>query len=131
MDPEARRHTWDLILARKRKTTILLCTHHMDEADVLSDHVAILSHGMLQCEGSPLQLKTRWGGAYVLSVRMLGHESALDQLVSTVLTGSVTSAHNVSTILAGCVFSMSAPIFFGLSRQHAVATRVAPPCEHL
>ena len=39
MDPEARRRTWDLLLDRKRTATVLLTTHYMDEADVLSDQV--------------------------------------------------------------------------------------------
>ena len=35
MDPEARRHMWDLLQEIKKERTILLTTHFMEEADVL------------------------------------------------------------------------------------------------
>ena len=41
--------------------TILLSTHHMDEADVLSDRIAILSEGKLVSLGSSVFLKNRYG----------------------------------------------------------------------
>jgi hypothetical protein len=40
----------------------------MEEADVLADRVAIMKKGGLQCVGSPLQLKTRFGGGFRLGV---------------------------------------------------------------
>uniref|UniRef100_A0A672YJV7 ABC transporter domain-containing protein n=1 Tax=Sphaeramia orbicularis TaxID=375764 RepID=A0A672YJV7_9TELE len=53
VDPYARRAIWDLILKYKQGRTILLSTHHMDEADLLGDRIAIISHGKLKCCGSP------------------------------------------------------------------------------
>ncbi|KAI4880963.1 hypothetical protein NFI96_013715 [Prochilodus magdalenae] len=44
VDPYARRAIWDLILKYKQGRTILLSTHHMDEADLLGDRIAIISH---------------------------------------------------------------------------------------
>lgn len=61
MDPYARRAIWDLILKYKPGRTILLSTHHMDEADLLGDRIAIISHGKLKCCGSPLFLKGAYG----------------------------------------------------------------------
>ena len=46
--------------------TILLSTHHMDEADILGDRIAIISHGQLRCCGSPLYLKSTFGEGYHL-----------------------------------------------------------------
>ncbi|XP_077555605.1 uncharacterized protein LOC144169991 isoform X2 [Haemaphysalis longicornis] len=68
VDPMARRNIWDLILKHKHDRTILLTTHHMDEADVLSDKVAIIHRGKLLCEGSPLLLKSKFGFGYQLSL---------------------------------------------------------------
>ncbi|XP_075745344.1 uncharacterized protein LOC119178525 [Rhipicephalus microplus] len=68
VDPMARRNIWDLILKHKHDRTILLTTHHMDEADVLSDKVAIIHKGKLLCEGSPLLLKSKFGFGYKLSL---------------------------------------------------------------
>lgn len=43
---------------------MLLSTHHMDEADVLGDRIAIISQGKLQCCGSSLFLKGHYGNGY-------------------------------------------------------------------
>ncbi|XP_073077021.1 ATP-binding cassette sub-family A member 2 isoform X2 [Manis javanica] len=68
VDPYARRAIWDLILKYKPGRTILLSTHHMDEADLLGDRIAIISHGKLQCCGSPLFLKGAYGDGYRLTL---------------------------------------------------------------
>ncbi|XP_075690662.1 ATP-binding cassette sub-family A member 2 [Rhinoderma darwinii] len=68
VDPYARRAIWDLILKYKQGHTILLSTHHMDEADLLGDRIAIISHGKLKCCGSPLFLKSTYGDGYKLTV---------------------------------------------------------------
>ncbi|KAM6914527.1 phospholipid-transporting ATPase ABCA3 [Lycodopsis pacificus] len=64
MDPSARRATWDLLQGEKRGRTILLTTHFMDEADLLGDRIAIMAGGELQCSGSPLFLKSKYGAGY-------------------------------------------------------------------
>ena len=43
VDPYARRGIWDLLLKLKEGRTIVLSTHHMDEADLLGDRIAIIS----------------------------------------------------------------------------------------
>ncbi|KAG8188932.1 hypothetical protein JTE90_014984 [Oedothorax gibbosus] len=68
VDPVARRAIWDIILAHKTGRTILFTTHHLDEADILSDRVAILHRGRVLCCGSPLELKSRFGSGYRLSL---------------------------------------------------------------
>uniref|UniRef100_A0A8C6A8Z5 ATP-binding cassette sub-family A member 3-like n=1 Tax=Marmota marmota marmota TaxID=9994 RepID=A0A8C6A8Z5_MARMA len=57
MDPVSRRATWNLIQQHKEDRTILLTTHHMDEADILGDRIAIMVLGTLQCCGSSVFLK--------------------------------------------------------------------------
>ena len=68
VDPFARRGIWDLLLKYKSKRTIILSTHHMDEADVLGNRIAIISQGELKCVGSPIWLRTQFGGGYYLSI---------------------------------------------------------------
>lgn len=47
--------------------TILLSTHHMDEADFLGDRIAIISNGQLKCCGSSIFLKNMVGDGYHLT----------------------------------------------------------------
>ncbi|KAG1669733.1 ATP-binding cassette sub-family A member 1 [Nymphon striatum] len=68
VDPVARRSIWDLILKYKQGRTILLTTHYMDEADILSDRVAIMHQGSLLCCGISMNLKSKYGSGYLLSV---------------------------------------------------------------
>lgn len=56
--------------------TVIMSTHHMDEADLLSDRVAIISQGRLYCCGSPIFLKNCFGaGFYLTLVRQMKHEA--------------------------------------------------------
>ena len=48
LDPQARRHLWDLVRRiRDRGTTVFLTTHYMEEAEILCDRVAIMDHGKI------------------------------------------------------------------------------------
>lgn len=63
--------SWNIPLSRivlPSGRTIILSTHHMDEADILGDRIAIISHGKLCCVGSSLFLKTQLGTGYYLTM---------------------------------------------------------------
>ncbi|XP_067952133.1 phospholipid-transporting ATPase ABCA3-like [Watersipora subatra] len=64
MDPSARRHMWDVLQAQRAGRTMILSTHFMDEADHLGDRIAILADGVVQCCGSSLFLKKKYGAGY-------------------------------------------------------------------
>uniref|UniRef100_A0A3Q2YCZ2 ATP binding cassette subfamily A member 1 n=1 Tax=Hippocampus comes TaxID=109280 RepID=A0A3Q2YCZ2_HIPCM len=69
VDPYARRGIWDLLACGAPSgRTIILSTHHMDEADILGDRIAIISHGKLCCVGSSLYLKNQLGTGYYLTL---------------------------------------------------------------
>jgi ABC-2 type transport system ATP-binding protein len=73
MDPQARHATWDLIAElRGSGVSVILTTHFMDEAERLSDQVAIIDHGRLVAGGTPAEL---CGGAGQLRFRA---DSGLD-----------------------------------------------------
>jgi ABC-type multidrug transport system ATPase subunit len=62
IDPYNRRLIWTII--RKMKEAgkcIILTTHFLQEADVLSDRIAIMTSGRLQANGTPEFLKTQIG----------------------------------------------------------------------
>uniref|UniRef100_A0A8C4JVZ9 ATP binding cassette subfamily A member 4 n=1 Tax=Dromaius novaehollandiae TaxID=8790 RepID=A0A8C4JVZ9_DRONO len=68
VDPYSRRSIWDLLLKYRSGRTIILSTHHMDEADILGDRVAIISQGKLFCSGSPVFLKNCFGSGFYLTL---------------------------------------------------------------
>jgi len=57
LDPQARRNLWDLLRQISAEgRTVVLTTHHMDEAETLCDRVAIMDHGVILEEGPPAAL---------------------------------------------------------------------------
>ncbi|XP_006867848.1 PREDICTED: ATP-binding cassette sub-family A member 12 [Chrysochloris asiatica] len=68
VDPCSRRSIWDVISKNKTARTIILSTHHLDEAEVLSDRIAFLEQGGLRCCGSPFYLKETFGDGYHLTL---------------------------------------------------------------
>ncbi len=57
LDPHARRTTWDLLRElRADGVTVVLTTHHMDEAEKLADEIHIIDHGRLVTSGTPDEL---------------------------------------------------------------------------
>ena len=68
LDPYNRRSLWELIRRFKEGRSIILTTHFMEEADALSDRIAIMNHGEIKCCGSPLYLKNKFGSGYRLTL---------------------------------------------------------------
>mmetsp|Transcript_24372 Transcript_24372/g.21540 ORF Transcript_24372/g.21540 Transcript_24372/m.21540 type:complete len:1036 (+) Transcript_24372:413-3520(+) len=68
MDTSARRHLWEMLKTYKHGKVVLLTTHYMDEADQLGDRIAIMGDGKLQCLGSPMFLKSKFGVGYSLTI---------------------------------------------------------------
>jgi ABC-2 type transport system ATP-binding protein len=57
LDPHIRRHLWDIIKDLKQQgTSVLLTTHHLDEAEVLSDRICLLHAGRVQLIDTPQSL---------------------------------------------------------------------------
>ena len=77
LDPQARRQVWEIVDAfRGRGGTVLLTTHYMDEAEVLSDRVAIVDSGRIIACGPPRELVSSLGAGHVIGVAQAqaGHE---------------------------------------------------------
>jgi len=66
LDPKSRRLIWDLIHREKKNKLVLLTTHSMEEAEKLSDKIAIMAFGEVKVVGNSLTLKNRFGGGYNL-----------------------------------------------------------------
>jgi len=69
LDPQARRHLWDLVDRLKQAgRTIILTTHYMEEAERLCDRVAIMDHGRVIALGTPQQLIATVGGEDIVEL---------------------------------------------------------------
>ena len=71
LDPVSRVAVWEMLdnLRKKRRLTMLLTTHYMEEADKLCDRIAIVDHGKLVALGTPVELKQSVAGANVVEVQ--------------------------------------------------------------
>lgn len=61
LDVLARSELWDAIRALKGKTTVVLTTHYMEEAEALSDRIGVMKDGKLLAQGTAEELKQRTG----------------------------------------------------------------------
>ena len=61
LDVLARSNLWDMIRTLKGKMTVILTTHYLEEAEALSDRVAIMKSGWLLLTGTPAEIKRRAG----------------------------------------------------------------------
>ena len=70
LDPNARRAIWDVIRGLKAKgKTIILTTHYLDEAQQLSDRVAIMDHGKIVAMGTSDEIIEQHGSGERLEIR--------------------------------------------------------------
>jgi len=68
LDPATAMNIREFIAGLKGDKTILLCTHYMDEADLLCDRVAILNQGQILDMGTPHELKSKIHGDIILNI---------------------------------------------------------------
>jgi ABC-2 type transport system ATP-binding protein len=97
LDPQSRMAMWTAVEGlRKEGISVLLTTHYMEEADQLSDRVAIIDHGRVLALGSPEKLKTTFGAHTIFDLKLKSHDG-LDPVVE-ILTAreDVTSAETTA-----------------------------------
>jgi ABC-2 type transport system ATP-binding protein len=93
LDPQSRRHIWDICNDfLGRGGTILLTTHFMDEAERLSDRLAIMDNGSVLVEGTPRELIASLGGDHIVEFEC---SSALD----AVTLGSLPAVSRVDIVV--------------------------------
>ena len=111
LDPRSRRTMWGIVrdLARSG-VTILLTTQYLDEADELSDRIALLDHGRLIAEGTAEELKRLIPGGHILltfadpgrldAARLILGVSTSDQDALTLQVPSDGSVRAIRELLA-------------------------------
>ncbi len=95
LDPQSRTRLGDYILDLKenRGLTLLLTTHYMDEAQLLSDKVGIIDHGKIVAEGTPSELIEQMG-ADVIQVEGQGDSGPFVEAVNALPFSQELSAAN-------------------------------------
>ncbi|MEA3202123.1 MAG: lipooligosaccharide transport system ATP-binding protein [Thermoplasmata archaeon] len=93
LDPQSRALLWERIRALRREgRTILLTTHYMDEAEKLSDDIAIIDEGRIIARGAPAALIREHVGREVLEVRT---SSANDESILARVRGEIAHHERV------------------------------------
>lgn len=70
LDPQARHVLWDRLFRLKEQgITLVLTTHHMDEAEQLCDRLVVVDHGEIVAEGTPAGLVREHAGREVVELR--------------------------------------------------------------
>ncbi len=85
LDPQARHVLWDRLFRLKEQgITLVLTTHHMDEAEQLCDRLVVVDHGVIVAEGTPSALVREHAGREVVELRF---GSARNASLATSLDG--------------------------------------------
>lgn len=98
LDPNARRAVWEVIRSLKAKgKTIILTTHYLDEAQQLSDRVAIMDHGKIVAMGTTEEIIKQHGSGERLEIQ--GSQELADYIrANTELQVDYDKAKGVITI---------------------------------
>ena len=95
LDPSARREFWKIIEGlREDGVTVLMATHYMEEADVLSDRVAIINEGKIIAIGSPDELKKAFGELTVIEISVANPKPGIEEFLEEFTEGSILVKNN-------------------------------------
>jgi len=82
LDPQSRRALWEYIRGLRRRMTVFLTTHYMDEADALCDRIMIMDHGVSLVDGTAGELKDAFSRAHVYEMEFRGDGSGYEAMLS-------------------------------------------------
>jgi ABC-2 type transport system ATP-binding protein len=81
LDPQSRRQLWEIVRQfQRRRGTVLLTTHYMDEAERLCDRLAIIDHGKIIAAGTPAELISGLSGHHVVEFAIQSTNGTGDEL---------------------------------------------------
>uniref|UniRef100_A0A2D4FNA2 Uncharacterized protein n=1 Tax=Micrurus corallinus TaxID=54390 RepID=A0A2D4FNA2_MICCO len=102
LDPKGKRQVWRAIhtMLQEKEEGVILTTHHMEEAEVLCDRVAIMVSGQLRCLGSIQYLKSKFGKNYLLQIKVKGVEQDLVNTQILKIFPQAARQERISTLLA-------------------------------
>jgi ABC-2 type transport system ATP-binding protein len=98
LDPQAARNLRELIVdLQKEDHTILLTTHYMEEADLLSDRIGIIDTGKIIALDTPAGLKQRIGQSEVVKLEVSGWYEKIGEQLRQLNGVENLSAHKADT----------------------------------
>jgi ABC-2 type transport system ATP-binding protein len=99
LDPQSRMALWGILdELHTRGQTILLTTHHMEEADSVCDRLAIMDHGRVLVMDTPKALKASIGADSIVTVSATGDLDALARLLQENVEGTTKSQKMGNTV---------------------------------
>jgi len=117
LDPQARLNLWEIVEQfRAKGGTVLLTTHHMDEAARLCDRVAIIDHGSVIALGRPAELVLSLAASQVINLSLKGEldESKLKAIPGV---GSLHQADNNYALIISDVGAALPEVLSQIQRQ--------------
>ncbi len=96
LDPETRRQIWNIIKAEQASNCIIITTHSMEEADALCSRIGIMAGGSLRAVGSQLELKSRFGDGFKVSLNCVDDSTERLTRVHELIISLSASAQFVS-----------------------------------
>ncbi len=102
LDPHSRIPVWGAVRwLVTQGTTVLLTTQYLDEADRLSDRIAVIDHGRVVAEGTPGELKSSVGsGVLRVELRDAGESGLARQILGDALGVPVTPGADPAVLTA-------------------------------
>jgi ABC-2 type transport system ATP-binding protein len=101
LDPESSKEVRDLMgmLSRREKHTILLCTHHLEDAEKLCDRVMIINRGKSVIVGTPDELRERINGEPTVQITLKKLNPEIIEAVKKTSQVTLVNADKSASIL--------------------------------
>ena len=102
VDPQAKRFMWTIISnisTLRKKSTVILTTHSMEEAEALCTKIGIMVDGQFKCYGSSQHIKDKYGMGFEIEVKIkqLQEQELLTQQQN--IKEEFVTAKNLQTVL--------------------------------
>ncbi|XP_058118442.1 glucosylceramide transporter ABCA12 [Anopheles ziemanni] len=129
VDTKARKNIWELIQTLRKDRAVILATHHLDEAECLSDKIVMLEDGKAIMEQSQEELKKRFTNTIYLKI-FLKHQpefehTALIAELSKLMDGLADMRYEMTATLSQLNFRITS------SSNDAQLLNIEPLLEHL
>lgn len=107
LDPHARKSVWNYIEKLKGDKTILLTTHYLEEADALSDEIAIIEKSNIIETGTSQELKAKYNSFHTLDISCEG-------ISDIILNGFSAMKMDAEKTNYGIQLKVKDPDFYGI-----------------